>query len=99
MQRDVQWSGVGFITFRALKSAQVRIEADSINMPTLIGIECQSRTWQWRYLAGIEKGFSISHRWKGNVQLLYNFRNRLKDGVPEKAEVRFGVAYRVIAGL
>lgn len=38
---------------------------------------------------------NFSHRWKGNVQLLYNFRNRLKDGVPEKVEVRFGMAYQL----
>jgi hypothetical protein len=96
VQRGAQWGGIAFATFKTVKTIHVRVETDAVNIPALKNADVAGRIWQWRYLAGLHKEFTVSHRWKGNVQLLYNFRNRLKDGVPEKVEVRFGVAYRLL---
>ncbi|MBY0434561.1 MAG: hypothetical protein K2U26_10675 [Cyclobacteriaceae bacterium] len=96
-QRYPVWGLAGFTSFKLIKSTRIRIEADVVNDPTFQkGVdEPIGRQWRWVWLAGIQNNFKISKTVTGNVQMLYNFDRKVKDGFPERLVLRFGVQYRL----
>lgn len=88
------WGGSAFVVVKTFKATFLRLEADANSYrkaSATDGIVVQS--WRWTYLSGLQVDFSISKNLFGNVQTLYSFDHKLKDGIPDRLIMRLGVQY------
>lgn len=92
------WGGSAFVVVKTFKATFLRLEADANSYrkaSTTDGTVVQS--WRWTYLSGLQVNFSISKNLFGNVQTLYSFDHKLKDGIPDRLIMRLGVQYMLPA--
>ncbi|MEJ0057956.1 MAG: hypothetical protein WDN75_21305 [Bacteroidota bacterium] len=94
-QSNPVWGLNGFTTFKLFKSTLFRLETDAVNSPVPSGSNDVTvrRTWRWQLIMGIQNNFKISKSLRGNMQMLYNFDKKLKDGFPERLMLRAGVQF------
>ena len=94
-QHDPVWGTSSFVVVKTVKSVFFRIEMDGNSFPVTANSEHSAyRDWRWSFYSGIQTNFKLGKRWTGQIQMLYNFDNKVKDGFPEKLALRAGVQYR-----
>ncbi|MBL7851123.1 MAG: hypothetical protein JNN04_09490 [Cyclobacteriaceae bacterium] len=94
-QQNPVWGWNTFVVVKTFKSVFLRVEMDGTSYSRTRTDNASYRDWRWSFLSGIQTNFRIATQWTGNVQMLYNFDNQLKDGFPEKLSVRLGVQYKL----
>jgi hypothetical protein len=88
-----------FVVFKTFKAIHLRFEADGTSNVVMGSAEKpEYRDWRWSFCTGIQTNFKISKRITGNVQMLYGFDVKLKDGFPERLLTRMGVQYSLVPG-
>lgn len=90
------WGGSGFVVVKTFKNVFMRLEADASTYSKSFGDGSFHQAWRWTYLSGLQTYFPISRRWTGNIQTLYNFDHKLKDGFPDRLVVRMGVQFKLL---
>jgi hypothetical protein len=91
------WGGSAFVVVKTFKNVFMRLEADASTYSKTSGDGSFHQAWRWTYLSGLQTHFPISRRWTGNIQTLYNFDHKLKDGFPERLVVRMFVQVRLFS--
>ncbi len=90
------WGGSAFLIVKTFKATFLRLEADANPYRKTSAIDGTTvQSWRWTYLSGLQVNFSISDNLSGNVQTLYSFDHKLKDGFPDRLIMRLGVQYKL----
>jgi hypothetical protein len=88
------WGTTTFVVAKTFKAIFIRVEMDGTSFPrSSTSDPAASRDWRWSFLSGVQTNFRISTQCTGNVQMLYNFDNQLKNAFPEKLSLRIGVQF------
>ena len=95
-QQNPVWGANTFVIARTIKSVYLRLEVDGNSYPKPESTDqSPQRDWRWTFLSGIQTNFTINNQWTWNVQMLYNFDHKVKDGFPERLMMRVGVLYKL----
>lgn len=95
-QRAPWWGAMAFGAFAFAPDLLVRLEMNALNRPSYSDEGWKIRTWSSRYLVGIQRDFNLGRRLQGSGQFLYDFTYRLSAGLPDKLEIRVGLAYSLV---
>lgn len=90
------WGGSAFVVVKTFKATFLRLEADANSYRKASATDgTVVQSWRWTYLSGVQVNFSINGNLSGNVQTLYSFDHKLKDGFPDRLNMRLGVQYKL----
>jgi len=90
------WGLSSFAILRTFKKTYFRVEVDGNSYVRTVTLEDPStKNWRWTFLAGVQTNYKLNKSFTGNVQMLFNFDNNLKDKFPEALTLRVGVQYRL----